>query len=304
MPNLSLPEHFVQTQVNLYGDEGAAWLSQLPALIDECAQRWTLQVEPPFASLSYNFVAPATQRDGAPVVLKLGVPNPELTSEVEALRLYDGRGICRLVDADIERGVLLIERLLPGEMLSTLADDAVATAIAIEVMRQLWRPLPADHPFPTTAQWARGLERLRAEFDGGTGPFPTNLVEQAERLYTELLASSAEPVLLHGDLHHFNILTAQRQPWLAIDPKGVAGEPAYEVGAYLRNPTDAIMLDRRAQARRVDQFATELDLDRERILGWGIAQAVLSAWWCYEGHDCDWGPTLRLAALLDEIASE
>jgi streptomycin 6-kinase len=298
-----LPEQFVQTQHELYGDRGSTWLANMPALIAECERRWSLAVQAPFGGLSYNYVAPATTADGTAVVLKLGVPNPELTSEVEALRLYDGRGICRLIHSDTERGILVIERLQPGLMLSTLADDERATAIAAEVMRQLWRPVPPDHSFPTTAKWAKGLERLRAEFAGGTGPFPAKLVEQAERLYTELLASSAEPVLLHGDLHHFNILSAERQPWLAIDPKGVVGEPAYEIGALLRNPTDELMLDQRVQARRVDQLAEALQLDRERILGWGIAQAVLSAWWMYEGHGHGWEPTVELAQLLNELSA-
>ena len=106
-------------------------------------------------------------------------------------------------------------------------------------MRELWRPLPPDSQFPTASQWAAGLSDLRKTFEGGTGPFPARLVEQAESLFRELLGSAEPSVLLHGDLHHFNILAGQRRPWLAIDPKGMAGEPAYEVGALLRNPDAA-----------------------------------------------------------------
>jgi streptomycin 6-kinase len=300
----ALPEVFIQTQHELYGEEGAAWLAMLPQLIAQCEARWSLTAGPPFANLSYNYVAPATRADGTPVILKLGVPNNELVTEIEALRLYDGHGICQLIDADAERGILLLEALQPGTMLSAVSDDETATAIAAGVMRQLWRPIPADHPFPTTARWAKGLERLRTEFNGGTGPFPSQLVEQAQRLYAELLASAAEPVLLHGDLHHFNILQAERQPWLAIDPKGVVGEPAYETGALLRNPSNGIVQDRRIQARRVDQLAAELALDRQRILGWGIAQAVLSAWWSYEDHGHGWEPMIGLAELLAELKKQ
>jgi streptomycin 6-kinase len=146
-----------------------------------------------------------------------------------------------------------------------------------------------------------GLQRLRAEFGGGGGPFPARLVEQAETLFAELLASAAEPVLLHGDLHHQNILAAEREPWLAIDPKGLIGEPAYEVGALLRNqlhmPADTSGL----LARRVDQFAGELGLDRQRLLGWGLAQAVLSAWWDYEDHGHGWEKPLACAEVLAEL---
>jgi streptomycin 6-kinase len=171
-------------------------------------------------------------------------------------------------------------------------------------MRQLWRPAPADYPFPTVAKWAGGMQRLRAQFDGGIGPFPKRLVELAERLFAELLASQAEPVLLHGDLHHDNILSAQRQPWLALDPQGVVGEPAYEVGALLRNPMPHLLAMpdfKGVQARRVDQLSEALGFDRERIVGWGVAQAVLSGWWSIEDHGAGWEPSLACAEVLAEL---
>ncbi len=158
-----------------------------------------------------------------------------------------------------------------------------------------------EHSFPSAAKWAAGLKRLRAHFGGGTGPFPAALVERAEALFAELLASMAEPVLLHGDLHHDNILSAERQSWLALDPKGVVGEPAYEVGALLRNPMPGIFSVpglEQVLARRVDQLSDELGFDRQRIWGWGVAQAVLSAWWSYEDHGRGWAPMLALAERL------
>jgi streptomycin 6-kinase len=111
-------------------------------------------------------------------------------------------------------------------------------------------------------------------------------------------------VLLHGDLHHFNILAAERQPWLAIDPKGVVGEPAYEIGALLRNPTDEVVFDPQVQARRIDLLTAELGLDRQRVIGWGIAQAVLSGWWSYEDHGHGWEPMMALAELLSSLGGK
>ena len=166
-------------------------------------------------------------------------------------------------------------------------------------MRQLWRPVPPDHTFPTVARWAKGMQRLRAEFGGGTGPFPSRLVEKAERLFADLLGSMNAPVLLHGDLHHWNILAAERRPWLAIDPKGIAGEPAYEVGALLRNRLDAGPDIRRLTMRRVDQLAEALGFDRKRLWAWCLAQAVLSAWWSYEDHGGGWEEMIEFAELLD-----
>jgi len=296
-----IPIDFTRTIVELYATAGLDWLRRLPATIAACEQRWSLTVMPPFADLSYNYVAPALRADGTEVVLKVGVPNSELTTETEALRLYNGRGSVRLLDADPDQGILLLERLQPGTPLSSLADDEQATSIAAGVMLRLWRPVPADHPFPTVARWAAGLQRLRDHFDGGAGPFPPALVAAAEALFHELVNSMDEPALLHGDLHHDNILAAQRRPWLALDPKGVVGEPAYEVGALLRNPLPQLLTGPRpvrVLARRVDQLAEELGFDRQRIAGWGLAQAVLSAWWSFEDHGHGWEPAIACAELL------
>ncbi|HEX6607931.1 MAG TPA: aminoglycoside phosphotransferase family protein [Chloroflexia bacterium] len=299
-----IPENFARTMGEVYGEEGRAWLERLPDLLAACARRWRLTVGPPFVPLSYNYVAPATQADGTSVVLKVGYPGRELRTEIAALQLYDGHGIAQLLDADAAAGALLLERLLPGTPLAQLADDAAATTIAAQVMRQLWRPVPPDHPFPTVADWAAGLGRLRARFGGTTGPLPAPMVDQAERLFADLLGSMDTPVLLHGDLHHDNILMAQRQPWLALDPKGLVGEAAYETGALLRNPAGRVLKapDPHAMmARRIDQLAAELGFERERIRAWALAQAVLSAWWSIEDHGYGWEDAIAYAEILDGL---
>lgn len=291
--------------IEMYDDEGREWVERLPALLADCAERWQLGLGSPFA-LSYNYVTSATRADGTPVVLKVGFPGRELFTEMSALRIYDGRGIARLLDADEERGAMLLERLLPGTTLSALRaeDDERATRIAAEVMGKLWQPLPPDHSFPSTADWAKGMQRLRDHYNGGTGPFAPQLVELAERLFVDLLASSAPPVLLHGDLHHDNILQAEREPWLALDPKGLAGEPAYEVGALLRNPLPQLLREanpKAMQEQRVAILAEMLGIERERILGWAIAQGVLSSWWMVEDQGYGWEDTIICTEMLVEL---
>jgi streptomycin 6-kinase len=302
---LTLSAEFRQRQVGLFEAEGAGWLNQLPRLIADIERRWSVQVQPSFPNLSYNYVAPARLADGTAVVLKAGFPRPELHCEIEALRFYDGQGMVRLLRAEPEQGIMLLERLQPGTPLIPLAlgDDEAATRRAARLMQQLWRPAPGGDIFPTVAEWGLGFERLRAEFNGRTGPFPAKLVDTAEQLFAGLLASADAPVLLHGDLHHENILQAKRRPWLAIDPKGVVGEPAYEVGALLRNPIPHIFEEspdnlRRRQARRLDILAEMLNIDRQRLWGWSLAQAVLSAWWSFEDGEPGSKPMLRLAAEL------
>ena len=304
MEEAALPERFKQTVSTTWGEPGALWLRGLPGLLEDCARRWSLTLALPFPNLTFHYVAPAVMADGTKAVLKVGVPGPDLRREAAALRVFDGRGSVRLLESDTEAGLLLLERLRPGTVLTTLADEAhddAATTIAASVMRGLWRPAPPGHDFPTVADWGMAFARLRERFGGGTGPLPAAQVERAEALFAELLASSAAPVLLHGDLHHDNILSAQRQPWLAIDPKGLVGEPAYEVGALLRNlwtdrhrhQNPARMLERRAQ-----RLAEELELDPVRVRDWAIAQVVLSAVWGVEDNDGGWEGAFANADIL------
>ncbi|HEU4326036.1 MAG TPA: aminoglycoside phosphotransferase family protein [Roseiflexaceae bacterium] len=297
---MEIPERFAQLMRAIYGEAGEVWLAGLPELLAECARRWELELLPPF-ELSYNYVAPARRADGTPVVLKVGVPNRELLSEIAALRHYDGRGVARLLEADPARGALLLERLLPGEPLVTLADDDRATEIAAGVMRALWRPPPEGGTFPHMADWLAGFGRMRRHFGGGCGPFPAPLVAQAEAVAAELLATADAPVLLHGDLHHFNICAASSGVWLAIDPKGLLGEPAYEVGALLRNPLPQLLRapePGRVLERRLDILSGALEIDRARLRDWGMVQALLSAWWSVEDEGAGWEPALAVAELL------
>ncbi len=298
---LPLPDHFTQAISARHGDAGRDWLARLPAALVACAQRWDVVVAAPYTNLSYHFVAPGMRGDGQPVVVKMCAPTGEFAREAEALRLFAGQGMARLLASDAAYEALLLERLVPGTPLRALDDDVRATSAAASVMRALWRPAPAEHPFPTVADWGRGLARLREQYGGSTGPFPSALVAEAEARYADLCASMGPPTLLHGDLHHDNILAATRAPWLAIDPKGLIGEPAYETGALLRNWLPDLLAQPqpgRILARRIDQLADELNLDRARIRAWAIYQAVLSAWWDVEDGGQPSAAMLTCATLL------
>lgn len=300
----SVPDHFVRTIIEVCSDEGRAWLDRLPAILDACARKWDLTLDPPYPQLSYNYAAPGVRADGVPVVVKACPPSGEYAEQSVALAIYGGCGAVRLLASDDEREVMLLERLAPGTLLLSVEDDEEATSITAGVMRQIWRPAPPEHPFPTVTDWGRGFARLRGRYGGGSGPFPPALLEEAERLFAELDASAAPPVVLHGDLHHYNILAAGSRGWLAIDPKGVVGEPAYEIGAYLRNrlPEPLPNADAaRITARRIDQFAAELEIDRARVRDWALAQAVLSAWWSLEDQGYGWEPMIALAGIIADM---
>jgi streptomycin 6-kinase len=301
-----IPDDFIRKASAFHGEEGLAWIERLPAILINCEKRWSLRFAPPFAyqSYAYHYIAPALQSDGTAVVVKVHAPTDEFIQEAEALRLFDGHGMVRLLDYDMHDRALLLERLEPGTRLSELEDDEKATSHAATVMRQLWRPVSPGHPFPSVIDWGRGFLRLRQRYKGGNGPFPAALLEEAESLFAELSASMTELVLLHGDLHHENILAAERAPWLAIDPKGVIGEPAYETGALIRNRLPNLLdvpQAIRVLTRRVDQLSEELNLDRTRVRDWSMAQAVLSVWWTIEDVGSISQDQLTCAEMLSSI---
>jgi streptomycin 6-kinase len=300
----SVPKDLAHSTIELRGEAGAEWLKRLPALIADCEQRWQIKAGQPFSGLWVNWVAPARCANGTSAVLKLSFPeDKEFKTEAEALRLYNGCGVARLFQRDLERGAMLLERCEPGVPLAALENDAAATSIAARVMRRLWRPIPSEHGFPLVSDWALGLARLRRRFEGGTGPLPAALVEEAEELFAWLLPSQADPVLLHGDFHHENVLSARREPWLAIDPKGVVGEPAYDAGTLVREPPDLLDATHpgKVLARRLEQLPEELGLDHARVRGWALAQAVLAAYWGLEDSGRVWKEALVFAELLSAI---
>ena len=297
---LDLPPDFIRTIQNTFGEDGKRWLASLPALLEEASRRWGLADIQPVPNLSYNLVAYARPlrlryaplREADDVVLKLGLPNRELSGEIAALQHYDGRGSCRLLDADTEKGMLLLERLQPGHMLATLEDDVHATEIAADVMSQLWRPPTGNiKSFIKLKDWFDGFKRLRQRYNGKTGPLPKHLVETAESLSRGLLAENKDETLLHGDFHHFNVLESARG-WLAIDPKGVIGPKGYEVGPLLINPVPNFLNGSNPKIRtekRIAILSEMLCMERERVRAWGICHAVLSAWWSIEDNDPGWG---------------
>jgi len=308
---MNLPPEFISNIQNVFGERGQVFLNSLPDLITEASVRWGLTEVEPAPELSYNFVAfakspsslaPLPVGEGNNVVLKMAVPNRESKSEIAALKLFNGMGACRLIDYDEERCWLLLERLNPGIMLSTLEDDDEATHIAAEVMKKIWRPLPLEsgsllpmsqqqavglqNQFIQLSDWFDGLNKLRKTFNGGTGPLNEKLVERVERSVKDFFVENRMSVLMHGDFHHFNILSSERG-WLIIDPKGVIGPAGYEVGPFMMNPwgsfSDGSNFQLRVK-RRIDILHEHLGWERERILAWSLAHAVLSAWWGIEDN--------------------
>jgi streptomycin 6-kinase len=236
--------------------------------------------------------------------LKAGVPGGEYTAEIDALRHFDGQGTALLIDADADAGAILLEKLEPGKAVRSVTDDSLATSIFAKVARRLKKAAPDSNRFPKAVDWAKGFTRFRDSFDGTSGPLPSATLDRAARMMSELIGSMSRLVVLHGDLHHWNILSAEREPWLSLDPKGVVAEPEYEMGAWLRNPYPEILKRPDLKAiteRRVDQLVDELGYDRQRILSWGYTQAVLAAIWSFEEDSASWKDEIAGAQVIGSL---
>jgi streptomycin 6-kinase len=204
-----------------------------------------------------------------------------------------------LLDADPDVGALLVERLEPGTMLVEVAesDDDQATIIAAGLLRQLWRPVPeTGHGLRPLEDWCAAYDRNREVLGRAVDGFPAALFQRADALRRDLLASTTTQSVLHGDMHHFNVLRAQRADWLAIDPKGLAGDRAFDVCQFFRNPHP---VPTRVNSRRLDVLCAELGLDRQRTRDWCFVHAVLDACWDFE----DGNPWQRAFAYAEETLS-
>jgi streptomycin 6-kinase len=260
--------------------DGSVWLQHLPDIVGECAARWSLRLGEPFHLAHVSYVAPVELHDHTPAVLKVNFPEPEGEHEPDALGHWDGRGAVRLLGRYDERCALLVERCDPGTRLWETRDGDEVTRIAADVLRRLWRPPPANHAFrlleDAAAAWA---DELPAGWERLGRPYEAALLDEAIWFLREAGPSQGEAVVLHQDLHGGNVLAARREPWLAIDPKPIVGEREFDTASFLRDRRWELRSDPEAGARvrrRLDLLAAELDLDRARMCGWGIAHAL--AW--------------------------
>ncbi|HEU0336608.1 MAG TPA: aminoglycoside phosphotransferase family protein [Gaiellaceae bacterium] len=257
---------------------GAAWLGALPSLVSACAERWELTLADPFEPARISLVVPATLRSGERAVLKLNFPEPESEREPDALTHWQGNGAVRLLARDDERRALLLERCGPGTQLWATGDEDAANLIAAGVLRLLRRQPSDPHPYRLLAVEAeRWAEELPRRWRALGRPFERALLDEAVSACRELGPGPTAASVLHQDLHGGNVLRAD-DGWLAIDPKPLVGDPAFDAASLLRDRRWLLTQPgaRSRVRRRLDLLTAELELDRERARRWGIAHAL--AW--------------------------
>lgn len=253
--------------------ERLAWLGRLPSMVREAEARWSLELGAPYDGPDGGaaWVAPARRRDGSTVVLKIPMPHMEGAHELAGLRAWRGDGIVRLAAADEASGAMLLERCVPGTPLRDLPEGAQDEVIA-RLLRRLWRvaiPHAVFRPLTEmTRAWAEGARRRAAATPGSD----RGLLAEALDLFERLPRTAGRSVLLHTDLHAGNVLRAEREPWLAIDPKPFVGDPAYDATQHLLNTPERL---RRDPSDAIVRLADLLEVDAARVRLWTFARLAL-----------------------------
>jgi streptomycin 6-kinase len=253
------------------------WLATLPATVAVLRDRWSLSLGPPFDPGGQTaWVAPARDRAGTDLVLKVGWRHPEADYEADGLRAWDGDGAVRLHAAEVSdhTTALLLERCRPGTPLSA-CPEAEQDVVIAGLLAQLWRTPPPGYRFPSLqamcAMWADEFDRKVADNPDQIDP---GLAREGIALFRALPATAERVVLLCTDLHAGNVLAARRQPWLTIDPKPHLGDPAYDGLQHLLNCEERLHADPRSLAQRM---AALLGVDQDRFLLWLFARCVQEA---------------------------
>jgi streptomycin 6-kinase len=260
--------------LNCFGssEQGRAWLAELPLLLRGASEEWQLELGEPFPDASASLTLPALLRDGSEAVLKIQFPHREAEQEAAALAVWNGDGAVRLLAHDPTRHALLVERCRPGTPLSDLDQDA-ALDIVVELLPWLWQT--TDRRFTPLADdaehWAETLPHV---WERAGRPFERVLLDAALGAIDDLVPTQGEQVLLHQDLHTGNVLRAEREPWLAIDPKPLFGEREFGLAPIVRGAE--LGHDRAHVLHRLDRLSSELGLDRCRAAGWAFVQTL--AW--------------------------
>jgi len=257
------------------------WLERVPELVAECVEEWQLELGEPYEAGAAGYAVRAALTDGTQTVLKLIYPHREAEHEADALELLAGNGAVRLLARDDARSAMLLERCEPGTALAENGGEK-ALDVLVELLPRHW--VRAGEPFHTLAEEAAWwIDDLPEQWEQSGRAIERRLVDTAVDALGLLSESQGEQVLLNQDLHGDNVLAAEREPWLVIDPKPLVGEREFAVAPIVRSfelgssKTDVLY--------RLDRLTSELGLDRERARGWTIGQTM--AW----AFDSDYSET-------------
>jgi streptomycin 6-kinase len=253
--------------------ERQEWLLSLPSRLEELTSRWSLRIDAPFdhANVTCSCVAAVLRADGTPAVLKLGMPQVEGADEIRGLRFWNGDPTVQLLEADDERGAMLLERCLPGYMLRSEPEDKQNLVIAA-LLKRLWRRSTSLNGIHAFRHLSELLNVWRQETLDQAQHWPdAGLVREGLQIFEALGKPAHTDTLLATDLHAGNVLLSQRESWLMIDPKPFVGDPPYDVVQHLHNCEARLHADPRGMVKRLGELA---EVDVERLQLWTFARAA------------------------------
>lgn len=275
--SITLPDRLVTTARRDTIDR-TAWIAALPQVIAGLADRWSLVLGEPYEPGGKTaWVAPVRDRSGTPLVLKVGWPHTESRDEAQGLRVWAGEGAARLhaVHESPDTVALLLERCVPGTPLRDAVAGPDQDVVVAGLLRRLWIPPPPGHQFRSLrtmcAEWA---DQAEAKFVHHAGILDPGVVRDGVQLFRTLPTTAERAVLLCTDLHAENIVAAEREPWLVIDPKPYVGDPTYDALQHMLNCPDRLGTDPAGLARRM---ADLLGLESARLTAWLFARCVQEA---------------------------
>ncbi|MFI6008095.1 aminoglycoside phosphotransferase family protein [Streptomyces sp. NPDC051243] len=270
---IDIPQELAASQQKYNGEAGRAFIAGLPGLTAGFLDRWQLTVDGrPMHGVS-ALILPVLRPDGAPAVLKLQVLDEESEGEPVALRAWDGDGAVRLLDHDAATGTMLLERLDPTRMLSHVPDSREAVLVIARLLAHL-TSAPAPSGMRRLGDIAQAmLDETPEALEHIPDPEERRLVADCAAAVREVVAEPGDR-LLHWDLHYANVLASERSPWLAIDPKPLAGDPAFDLLPALWNRFDADEVH-----WRFDAMTDVLDLDRGRARAWSLGRVLQNCLW-------------------------
>ncbi|WP_069886463.1 aminoglycoside phosphotransferase family protein [Streptomyces luteocolor] len=292
MIDIRIPDELVESQHTYAGEPGRAFIAALPERVRETVGRWDLTVDGAPLHGMAALVLPVRRADGTPAAVKFQILDEETEGEPVALRLWDGDGAVRLLDYDDAHGTMLLERLDSTRMLSTMADTHQAVLVIAELLARLTAG-PAPDGMRTLGDIAAEmLDELPGALKAVPDPAERAVVERCGGAVREVLGEPGDR-MLHWDLHFENVMAGGREPWLAIDPKPLAGDPGFDLWPALNNrfePDDVLW--------RFDAMTEVLGLDRERARAWTLGRVLQNALWEIEdGRSLD-ADDMEIARLL------
>ncbi|GGS04043.1 hydroxyurea phosphotransferase [Streptomyces humidus] len=278
---IEVPDALIASYTKNGGEAERLWIARLPELAAEMLERWELERDGGIGCGEASLVVPVRRTDGTRAALRLQMPREETTAALIGLRAWNGDGIVRLLDHDPESSAMLLERLDGSRSLASVEDDDVAMSVLAGLMARL-------HSVPPPAG-LRGLgdvaRDMLAAVPAAVAALPDPEDQRRLRYWasavTELVGEPGDR-MLHWDLHYCNVLAAEREPWLAIDPEPLVGDPGFDLWPALDTGWEKLHAagsPLQVVRRRFDLLTEALGLDRRRAAGWTMARLLQNTLW-------------------------